>query len=361
MINSLIHRLTKPSTFVKTHALPLFCARSVLTVAALGTVSNVAYAIDSVTLENVQNRGRVICGVNTNLPGFSSANSLGEYSGLDVDLCRAISAAVFGDSEKTEFVPVSATERFDALGSNRFDVLTRNTTWTLDRNANHGDYAGVNYYDGQGFMVWKSSGVRSALELDRVSLCVSRGTTTELNAADYFSINKMRYTPLYFDDSSTAVEAYRNKQCEALTTDRSGLAATRISQDNPDAHRILSEIISKEPLGPLVRANDSGWENVVRWSLNCMINAEELGITQSNIDTINASDFPAAQRLAGLVGNFGTKLGLSNSWCADIIRQVGNYGESYERHVGEASPLGLKRGVNDLWTNGGLIYAPPIR
>ena len=317
--------------------------------------------IESLTLTTVKERGRVVCGVNANLPGFATANSLGEYSGLDIDLCRAISAAIFGDAEKTEYIPTSATDRFDALIAEEFDVLSRNTTWTLERNSSFGNFAGVNYYDGQGFMVWKRTGIRSALELDNISICVTRGTTTELNASDYFTINEIRYAPEFYDDSSTAIAAYAAGDCDALTTDGSALAATRISQPDPDAHRILADIISKEPLGPMVRVNDTGWENVVRWSLNCMINAEEIGIRSDNVDSIDENDLPSAQRLAGLIGDFGTKLGLDNSWCANIIRTVGNYGESYDRNVGANSPLGLQRGVNSLWTDGGLLYAPPIR
>ncbi len=317
--------------------------------------------INSPTLTEIQERGRVVCGVNAELAGFSTANSLGEYAGLDVDLCRALSAAIFGDAEKTEYVPTTATDRFEELTDSKFDVLIRNTTWTLDRNASHGEFTGVNYYDGQGFMVWKRSKIRSALELDNISLCVSRGTTHELNSSEYFTANKLRYSPVFFDDEALAFAAYTNGECDALTTDRSALAATRATQSDPEAHRILSEVISKEPLGPIVRPNDSGWANVVRWSLNCMINAEEIGVTSANVDDIENNSRPSAKRLAGLEGDFGTKLGLNNSWCADIIRQVGNYAESYERNVGLDSPLELKRGINSLWTNGGLIYAPPIR
>jgi len=334
---------------------------SVVCFTAFACGSASAAELDSPTLDEVKERGRVVCGVNANLPGFSTANSLGEYTGLDIDVCRAISAAIFGSAELTEFVPTSATDRFEMLGNGDFDVLTRNTTWTLGRNADFGDFTGVNYYDGQGFMVWKKVGVRSALELDAKTICVSSGTTTELNAADYFAVNRIRYNPVNFDDTSTAVEAYANGECDALTTDRSALAANRVNQPDPEAHRILPEVISKEPLGPLVRANDTGWANVVRWSLNCMINAEELGITSSNVDDITDSDFPALQRLVGLDGEFGDKLGLNSSWCADIIRDVGNYGESYARNVGEGSILNLPRAVNSLWTDGGLIYAPPIR
>lgn len=334
-----------------------------LLLASVSLVSPITQSaeIESATLAKILQRGRLVCGVNANLPGFSTSNSLGEYTGLDVDLCRAISAAIFNGSEKTEFIPTTATDRFNDLINEEFDVLIRNTTWTLGRNSSFGNFAGVNFYDGQGFLVWKHTRIRSSLELDNVTICVSRGTTSELNAADYFTINKLRYAPEFHDDEATAIEAYVAGKCDALTTDRSALAATRISQPDPNAHLLLADIISKEPLGPMVRANDTGWENVVRWSLNCMINAEEIGVDSTNVDSIDDSALPSAQRLAGLVGDFGTKLGLNNSWCADIIRSVGNYGESYDRNVGDNSRLQLQRGVNSLWTDGGLIYAPPIR
>jgi len=242
--------------------------------------------VESPTLDLVKERGAVLCGVNANLPGFSTSNSLGEYSGLDIDLCKAIAAAVFGDADRVEFVPTTATDRFESLNDENFDVLVRNTTWTLGRNASFGDFAGVNFYDGQGFMVWKKSGVRSALELDNRTVCVSRGTTTALNAEDYFSVNRIRFNPVFFDDEATSAAGYAEGKCDALSTDRSGLAANRVDQSDPDAHRILPEVISKEPLGPVVRVNDIGWENVVRWSLNCMVNAEEFGVTSSDIDSI---------------------------------------------------------------------------
>jgi len=341
----------------------LFTKKAALLAASLMAFSLPAHAadIESSTLQLVKERGAVICGVNAELPGFSTANSLGEYSGFDIDLCRAIAAAVFADATAVETVPISAVERFDALSANAFDVLVRNTTWTMGRNISFGEFTGVNYYDGQGFMVRKSTGVRSALELDNRVICVSQNTTTELNAADYFAVNRMRYLPGDFDDEATSANGYTEGKCDVLTTDRSGLAATRIRQSEPDAHRILPEIISKEPLGPLVRANDTGWANIVRWSLNCMINAEELGVDSINIDDIDEDSVPALRRLTGLEGDFGERLGVGNTWCANIIRQVGNYGESYNRHIGPDTPVGLTRGVNDLWTNGGLLYAPPIR
>ncbi len=325
----------------------------------LGGASTVLAA--SSTLQNIRARGVVTCGVNPELQGFSKANSLGVYSGLDVDLCRGLASAIFADSDAAEFVPVTAPERFTALLNNAFDVLVRNTTWTLDRNARYGIFAGVNYYDGQGFMVPKQSGVRSALELDNIAICITRGTTTELNAVDFFTVSSLRYRPKYFDSGVAAAAAYQAGRCGALTTDRSGLAAMRASFKNPEAHVVLPEVISKEPLGPMVRADDPAWANVVRWTLNCMINAEEMGISSNNISKTAAAETPAAKRLLGKEGEFGVLLGLDNNWCANIIRDIGNYAESYERHIGVNTRIGLERGVNSLWTDGGLLYAPPIR
>lgn len=312
-------------------------------------------------LDDVQARGAVRCGVNLSLEGFAKANSLGEYSGFDVDICRAVASALFNDSEAVDMIPLSSTERFEVLVAGQVDILSRNTTWTLERNARFGDFAGVNYYDGQGFMVSKRTGYRSALELDNQPICVTRNTTTELNAADFFSISDMRYVPVFFDDESTAFNGYLDGDCKAVTTDRSALAAQRSAFDEPDAHLIVPEVISKEPLGPMVPSNENDWANIVRWSLNCMINAEELGVTKLNIDNFDRGDTPAIRRLTGDEGEIGNFLGLDPQWCSRIIRQVGNYGESYERHLGPDTPIGLPRGINALWTNGGLIYAPPIR
>jgi len=331
------------------------------TLALTASMTSQAADIKSPTLESVKQRGSVICGVNANLPGFSTSNSLGEFSGLDIDLCRAVAAAIFGDAEKVEFVTTTATDRFQELQDAKFDVLIRNTTWTLGRNASFGEFVGVNFYDGQGFMVRKRTGVRSALELDGRTVCVSENTTTALNAEDFFAVNRMRFAPVFYDDEATSAEGYAKGECDAITTDRSGLAANRVDQTVPDEHRILPEVISKEPLGPVVRPNDAGWENVIRWSLNCMINAEEFGITSSDVNTVTGESLPGLRRLVGIEGDFGDKMGLNSRWCADIVQQVGNYGESFERHVGVNTQVGLPRGVNDLWTNGGLIYAPPIR
>jgi general L-amino acid transport system substrate-binding protein len=312
-------------------------------------------------LDNVKNRGALRCGVNTELAGFARANSLGEYSGFDVDLCRAVASALFNDSEAVEMIPLNSEERFAALEAGSLDILSRNTTWTLERNARYGDFAGISFYDGQGFLVSKRSGIRSAVELDNERICVGRGTTSELNAADFFTVSDLRYRPVFFSAQSEASEGYLKGECTAITTDRSALAALRASFDQPQAHVILPDVISKEPLGPMVPPNDSEWENIVRWTLSCMINAEELGINSVNVDDPNIGSTPAIRRLIGTEGDVGANLGLDSQWCTRIIRQIGNYGESYEKHVGQDTPIELPRGVNNLWTNGGLIYAPPIR
>lgn len=320
-----------------------------------------AFSAHGATLDDVKNRGALRCGVNQQLEGFSKANSLGEYSGFDVDVCRAVATAVFNDPEAVDMLPVNAGERFIALQSGELDILSRNTTWTLQRSADYGTFVGVNFYDGQGFMVSKRSGIRSALELDNQPICVSRDTTSELNAADFFTVSDLRYRPVYFDDAFNASQGYIQGKCKAITTDRSALAANRTTFKQPDAHVVLPEVISKEPLGPMVGHNDSEWENIVRWSLNCMINAEELGVNSNNVNTNGIGATPAIRRMLGLEGDTGVILGLHPAWCSRIISQVGNYGEVYERHIGPNTPIGLPRGINGLWTNGGLIYAPPIR
>lgn len=329
------------------------------TLLSLSLVSaNIATAA---TLDDVRARGALRCGINVELAGFSKANSLGEYSGFDVDLCRAVASAIFNDSDAVEMIPVTSVNRFDVLQAGELDILSRNTTWTLERNALFGDFAGVNFYDGQGFMVKKRSGIRSALELDNRAICVTSNTTTELNAADFFTVSDIRYRPIFYSDEGGAVEGYIKGECIAFSTDRSGLAAQRSSFDQPDAHHILPEVISKEPLGPMVQSGDSAWANIVRWSLNCMINAEELGVSSENVDDSNIGSTPAIRRLLGAEGQTGENLGLNAQWCSSVIRQVGNYGEIYDRHIGPDTAIGLPRGINALWTNGGLIYAPPIR
>lgn len=314
------------------------------------------------TLEEVMDKGFVQCGVSQGLPGFSNADDSGNWTGLDVDMCRAVAAAVFGDASKVKFSPLSAKQRFTALSSGEVDILSRNTTWTMTRDTQLGlNFAGVNYYDGQGMMVPTSLGATSALELDGANICTNTGTTTELNITDYFKSNGMSFNLVAFEKADEVVAAYDAGRCDVYTTDRSGLAAQRGKLTNPDAHVVLPEIISKEPLGPVVRQGDDQWFNIVRWSLNAMINAEEMGISSSNVASMASSDNPSVKRLLGKDGNFGGELGISNDWAMNIIAQVGNYGESYEKHVGENTPLKLARGVNALWSQGGILYAAPIR
>jgi general L-amino acid transport system substrate-binding protein len=312
------------------------------------------------TLAQVKDKGFVQCGVSQGLPGFSNADDAGEWTGLDVDMCRAVAAAVFGDASAVKFTPLSAKQRFTALASGEVDILSRNTTWTMTRDTQLGlNFAGVNYYDGQGMMVPIALGVTSATELDGANICTNTGTTTELNITDFFRANGMSFNLVAFEKADEVVAAYDSGRCDVYTTDRSGLAAQRGKLTAPDSHMVLSEIISKEPLGPVVRQGDDQWFNIVRWTLNAMINAEELGITSENVNATDYNDVsPSVARLVGKEGNFGEELGLDNKWAYNIIRQVGNYAESYEANV---TPLGLARGVNALWSDGGILYAAPIR
>jgi general L-amino acid transport system substrate-binding protein len=330
---------------------------------ALG-VGAVASANAATTLESVQSKGFVQCGVSQGLPGFSNADDSGKWTGIDVDLCRAVAAAVFGDPGKVKFTPLSAKQRFTALSSGEIDILSRNTTWTMTRDTQLGlNFAGVNYYDGQGMMVPTSLGVKSAKELDGANICTNTGTTTELNITDYFRANGMKFNLVAFEKADEVVAAYDAGRCDVYTTDRSGLAAQRTKLTQPDAHMVLPEIISKEPLGPVVRQGDDQWFNIVRWTLNAMINAEEMGITSKNVNNKKfASNLaPSVARLIGKEGKFGEELGLSNDWAYNVILKVGNYAESYEANVGPNTPLKLDRGVNALWSKGGILYAPPIR
>jgi general L-amino acid transport system substrate-binding protein len=336
---------------------------AIIGIAGIAMASNaLADNHDGGTLKKVMAKGYVQCGVSQGLPGFSNADDDGNWTGLDVDLCRAVAAAVFGDADKVKYSPLSAKQRFTALSSGEIDILSRNTTWTMTRDTQLGlNFAGVNYYDGQGMMVPTALGAKSALELDGANICTNTGTTTELNVTDYFESNGMSFNLVAFEKADEVVAAYDAGRCDVYTTDRSGLAAQRGKLTNPDAHVVLPEIISKEPLGPVVRQGDDQWFNIVRWSLNAMINGEELGLTSSNIEAMMSSDNPSIKRFVGAEGNFGEELGISNKWAENIIAQVGNYGESYERHVGENTPLKLARGVNALWSNGGILYAAPIR
>ncbi|MGR4070401.1 amino acid ABC transporter substrate-binding protein [Halomonas sp. LR3S48] len=325
---------------------------------ALGT----AAVASADTLENTIERGAVQCGVSDGLPGFSAPDDQGEWQGLDVDVCRAVAAAVFGDAEAVRYISLNAVERFTALQSGEVDLLSRNTTWTTTRDTTLGlNFAGVNFYDGIGFMINKDLGVSSAKDLDGAAICVQSGTTTELNVADYFRANGMQFDPIVFDTSEQTVGGYEAGRCDVLTSDTSQLAALRIQLSDPDQSVILPEVISKEPLGPVVRQGDDQWFNIVKWSLFAMLNAEEMGVTSENVDEMRNSEDPDIARLLGQDGNYGEGMGLDANWAYNIISQVGNYGESYERNVGMGSPLQIERGINALWTEGGIQYAPPIR
>jgi general L-amino acid transport system substrate-binding protein len=321
-----------------------------------------AQSASAQTLKAVKDRGTLNCGANGTLAGFGLPDAQGKWTGLDVDFCRAIAAAVLNDSEKVKYVPLSAKDRFTALQSGEVDVLARNTTWTSSRDTSLGlNFTGVNYYDGQGFMVRKSLKVNSALELNGASVCVQQGTTTELNLADYFSANKMQLKSVTFATANEAVKAYDAGRCDAYTTDASALYAERLRVTDPNEHIILPEIISKEPLGPAVRHGDDQWFDIVKWVLFAMMNAEELNISSKNVDEALKSTNPEIKRFVGTEGNFGEQLGLSKDWAVRIVKQVGNYGESFERNVGLGSTLKIERGLNKLWTKGGIQYAPPIR
>ena len=314
------------------------------------------------TLALVRNRGELVCGVNEGLPGFSNPDDKGHWSGIDVDYCRALASAIFDDPNKVKFRPLNAKDRFTALQSGEIDVLSRNTTWTMSRDTQLGlDFAGVDYYDGQGFIVHKDSGIENAEGLDGATICTQTGTTTELNLADYFRSRGLKYKVLSYEKNDEALAAYDNHRCDAYTTDASGLAAVRLKMKNPDQHRILPEIISKEPLGPAIRQGDPQWADIARWTLFALINAEELGVTSQNVEEMKKSDSPRIRRLLGVEGAFGHAIGLSDDWAVRIIKHVGNYGEIFERNVGKNTRLGIARGLNALWNKGGIMYAPPIR
>ncbi len=339
------------------------CFTSVAAILFAAAIYSGTAAEAATTLESVKARGYLSCGVSQGLPGFSNPDDKGDWSGLDVDFCRAVAAAVLGDAARVRFTPLSAKERFTALQSGEIDLLSRNTTWTQTRDAALGlDFLGVIYYDGQGFMVRKSIGVKSALQLGGAAVCINAGTTTELNLADYFRTNGMRYTPVVFEKSDEVVAAYDAGRCDVYTTDQSGLYAQLLKLRDRTAHVILPEIISKEPLGPVVRQGDDQWFNIGRWTLFALINAEELGLGRANVDSSRRnSTNPVVRRLLGVDGRLGATLGLDAEWAWRAIKQVGNYGEIFERHLGPATALKIKRGLNRLWNNGGLMYAPPMR
>jgi len=329
---------------------------------AVAAVLGFSASASAQTLNTVKQRGSLICGVTQGLPGFSSPDDRGNWTGLDVDLCRAIAVAIFNDASKVKFTPLSTKDRFTALQSGEIDVLARNSTWTLARDTSLGlNFAAVNYYDGQGFMVRKSLKINSALELNGASVCTQTGTTTELNLADYFRANKMKYEVLALATADETIKAYDGGRCDVFTTDVSQLYAEKLKLTNANDHVILSEVISKEPLGPVVRHGDDQWFDIVKWVHFAMVNAEELGVSSKTLDEALKSDKPDVKRLVGTEGNYGEQLGLTKDWAVRIIKAVGNYGEVFERNVGSGSKLGIARGLNNLWTKGGIQYAPPIR
>ncbi len=322
-----------------------------------------AYSAGATTLEDVKERGYVLCGISTGLLGYSTTDDNGEWTGLDVDFCRAVAAAVFADPKAVRFVPTTNKERFTALQSGEVDLLSRNTTWTFSRDVNLGlEYVGVNYYDGQAFLVPKALEVGSVLELDGASICIQTGSTTELNLADYFRANGMSYQSVVIATPDEGMANYAAEVCDAYTTDSSGLASIRSSLPDPSAHIILPEVISKEPLGLIVRHGDNQWADIVRWSLFATILAEELDVSSTSVEEMRStSQNPETRRLLGVDASFGEQFGLSNEWAYNIILMVGNYEEIFERNVGTDTPLQLERGLNALWTDGGILYAPPIR
>ncbi|CDF82361.1 amino acid ABC transporter substrate-binding protein [Pseudomonas sp. QL9] len=330
---------------------------------ALSVLGISSFAQAGATLDAVKKKGYVQCGISDGLPGFSYADAKGQYLGIDVDVCRGVAAAVFGDASKVKFSPLTAKERFTALQSGEIDVLSRNTTWTSSRDSAMGlDFTGVTYYDGQGFLVNKKLGVSSAKQLDGATVCIQAGTTTELNLSDYFRSNNLKYTPITYDTSDESAKSLESGRCDVLTSDQSQLYAQRIKLAKPDDYVVLPEVISKEPLGPAVRQGDEEWFDIVRWTLFAMLNAEEMGIDSKNVeDMAKTSKNPDVNRLLGAEGDYGKDLKLPKDWAVQVVKQVGNYGEIFERNVGQGSDLKIKRGLNALWNKGGLQYAPPVR
>ncbi|MFY8032725.1 MAG: amino acid ABC transporter substrate-binding protein [Devosia sp.] len=337
---------------------------SIALAASLGVAATAAHAqtATSATLDAVKAKGYVQCGVTGGVPGFSAPDANNNWTGLEVDYCRALAAAIFNNPDSVRYTPLTSQERFTALSAGEIDVLSRTTTWTMSRDTQLGiSFVGTMFYDGQGFMVRKADNIASALDLSGAAICIESGTTTELNAADYFAANKLEFNTVVFVDQDEVVKAYEDGRCDVYTTDSSALAAERSKFANPADHIILPEIISKEPLGPVVRQGDSGWFNIARWTYFALLEAEELGVTQANVDEMLGSDNPAIKRLLGVEGDFGTPLGLTKDWAYQIIKHIGNYGEAYDRHVGPSTPIGLARGLNALWKDGGIQYSPPIR
>ncbi|WP_417326107.1 amino acid ABC transporter substrate-binding protein [Halarcobacter sp.] len=330
-----------------------------LSLAALAMTASVSMAD---TLDDTKKKGYLSCGLNTGLPGFAAPDTDGVWKGIDVDFCKAVAAAVLGDASKVKYAHLNAKERFTALQSGEIDVLSRNTTWTATRDTSLGlNFIGANYYDGQGFMVKKDLGVKSAKELDGAAFCIQAGTTTELNLTDYFKANNMAYTPITYDTTAQTIEGFKAGRCDVITSDASQLYALRTKLKDPNSAIVLPEIISKEPLGPVVRQGDDKWFNIAKWTHIAMLNAEELGITSKNVDEMLKSNNPNVKRLLGTSSNIGEQMGLDAKWAYNIIKQVGNYGEVFDRNVGKDSPLKIDRGLNKLWKDGGLQYGAPIR
>ncbi len=329
--------------------------------ASLFAFINQAHA--GATLDAIHKKGFVQCGISDGLPGFSYADAKGKYTGIDVDICRGVAAAIFGDATKVKYTPLTAKERFTALQSGEVDILSRNTTWTSSRDGGMGFlFAGVNYYDGIGFLTHSKADLKSATELDGATVCIQAGTDTELNVADYFKEHHMKYTPVTFDRSDESAKALESGRCDTLASDQSQLYALRIKLSKPAEYVVLPEVISKEPLGPVVRRGDDDWFSIVRWTLFAMLDAEEMGITSKNVDQLAAKPTtPDMAHLLGAEGDFGKDLKLPKNWAYNIVKQVGNYGEVFERNVGQGSPLKIKRGLNRLWNQGGIQYAPPVR
>ena len=336
--------------------------KTTLLTAAITCAALASSAAHAGTLDDIKKRGELRCGVTQALAGFSVADDKGRWTGLDVDYCRALASAIFHDPEKVTFRPTSSKERFTVLQSGEIDVLARVTTWTTSRDVDMPfDFIGVNYYDGQGFMVRKDLGIKSVKDLSGASICTNTGTSTETNMADYFKANGLEYKPVIFEKSEEVKSAYDAGRCDAYSSDVSGLYVQRKLLANPDAHDILPEVISKEPLGPLVRQEDPAFKDLAAWTHHCMVNAEEYGVTQANVDEMKNSNNPNIRRLLGVEANGAEKLGVGQDFCYHIVKNIGNYGEAYDRNVGKDSPLAIERGLNRLWNQGGIMFAPPLR
>jgi general L-amino acid transport system substrate-binding protein len=336
--------------------------KTLVTIALAASLGLGATAAHADTLSDVKAKGYIQCGVTGGVAGFSAPDANNVWAGLEVDFCRAVAAAVFNNADSVRYTPLTSQERFAALSAGEIDILSRTTTWTMSRDTDLGiSFVGTMYYDGQGFMVRKADGIASALDLSGAAICIESGTTTELNAADYFAANNLEFNTVVFVDQDEVVKAYEDGRCDVYTTDASALAAERSKFAVPDDHIILPEIISKEPLGPVVRQGDDLWFKINRWAYYALLEAEELGVTSANVDEMLGSDNPAIKRLLGVEGDFGAPIGLTKDWAYQIIKLVGNYGESFDRNVGPSTDIALERGLNALWTNGGLQYAPPIR